>query len=405
MQLKIVQQTGGTDKNWTLTPNRECIIGSGSGCDITLPYPDIVSDRHLRLYFDKYTQTWQAQDLVSSNGTFIDSQRITDYQITRETRIAVGGGIFITVTPVGNVASNAPAPPAPPPPPQPVYTPPTPKLQKPVSNGGHYQYRDGQSVSRNTNRNQSYSRKVLSWREYVEKQAAKLEGIGHLATWFHMTTGFRNTPWIRGFGSNDKSNNFNSFDGYILPDFQESEQAITDAIEERLSKMQQYQDTDCFIARLTDAHIADSATQSFLGVELFPIRRSKLNEADYRRFCVVSYHRVRTYLLVENYGSDLFVSWVTRFEPDPTSVIILLWLILAIFITLFALPTGNFFMIITPLTIWGEIYWLTPLIMQSMNIVPKKANARLVTGLLVVPTLFLISIAAGITAFQRSFPY
>lgn len=372
MQLKIVQQTGGTDKNWTLKPNSECIIGSGSGCDITLPYPDIVSDRHLRLYFDQYTQTWQAQDLVSSNGTFIDSQRITDYQITKKTRIAVGGGIFITVTPEGNVVSNAPA-------------------------------------HRNTNRNQSYSRKVLSWREFVSKQVAKKpeghEGIGGLATWFHMTTGFRNTPWIRGFGSNDKSNNFNSFDGYILPDFKESEQAITDAIEERLSKMQQYQDTDCFIARLTDAHIADSATQSFLGVELFPIRRSKLNEADYRRFCVVSYHRVRTYLLVENYGSDLFVSWVTRFEPDPTSVIMVLWLILAIVLTLFALPTNNFYMIITPLTIWSEIYWLTPLIMQSMNIVPKKANARLVMGLLVVPTLFLISIAAGITAFQRYFPY
>ncbi|MEA5578013.1 FHA domain-containing protein [Anabaena sp. UHCC 0451] len=402
MQLKIEQQTGGTDKNrnWTLKPNSECIIGSGSSCDITLPYPDIVSDRHLRLYFDKYTQTWQAQDLVSSNGTFIDSQRITDYQITRETRIAVGGGIFITVTPVGNVASNAPAPPPPP-----VYTPPTPKLQQPVSNGGNYEYRDEPSVSRNTNRNRSYSRKVLSWREYVEKQAAKLEGIGHLATWFHMITGFRNTPWISGFGSNDKGNNFNSFDGYILPDFKESEKVVIDKIEDRLSKMQQYQDTDCFIARLTDAHIADSATQSFLGVELFPIRRSESDEADYRRFCVVSYHRVRTYLLVENYGSDLFVSWVTRFEPNPTSVIMRLWLILAIILTLLTAQSNNFYIIITPLTIWSEIYWLTPLIMESMGIVPKKANALLVMGLLVVPTLFLISIAAGISAFQRSFSY
>jgi hypothetical protein len=326
MQLKVFSEQ--TNQSWTLKPQRDYVIGSGSECDLPLPYPNIVDSRHLRLYFDKYTQTWQAQDLVSSKGTFIDSQRITDYQITSKTRIAVGGSIFITVTPEGSIAANA-------------------------------------AAHRNTNRNQSYSRKVLSWREYVEKQVAKKpEGIGHLATWFHMTTGFRNTPWIRGFGSNDKSNNFNSFDGYILPDFQESEKVVTDAIEERLSKMQQYQDTDCFVASLTDAHIADSATQSFLGVELFPIRRSKLNEADYRRFCVVSYHRVRTYLLVENYGSDLFVSWVTRFEPDPTSVIMLLWLILAIVLTLLALPSNNFFMIITPLTIWGEIYSLTPLIMQ-----------------------------------------
>lgn len=403
MQLKVFSEQ--TNQSWTLKPQRDYVIGSGSECDLPLPYPNIVDSRHLKLSFDQSQGSWTIYDLGSSNGTYINSQRVNNYVVISQTRIGVGGGVFIVLTPEVNTAP-APSIPAPPPPPQPVYTPPTPKLQQPVSNGANYQYRDEPSVNRDTNRNQSYSRKVLSWREYVEKQVAKKpEGIGHLATWFHMTTGFRNTPWIRGFGSNDKSNNFNSFDGYILPDFQESEKVVTDAIEERLTKMQQYQDTDCFIASLTDAHIADSATQSFLGVELFPIRRGDWSTGDYRRFCVISYHRVRTYLLVENYGSDLFVSWVTRFEPDPTSVIMLLWLILAIVLTLLALPSNNIFMIIMPLTIWSEIYWLTPLIMQSMGIVPKKANARLVIGLLVVPTLFLISIAAGVAAFQRSFSF
>ncbi|MBD1803880.1 FHA domain-containing protein [Microcoleus sp. FACHB-SPT15] len=429
MKLKLfLEQTG---QSWTIKPNREYVIGSSSDCDIPLPYVNVVSDRHLKFSFNQLTTSWHVYDLGSSNSTFVNNQPITDYPIKAQTRIAIAGGIVLVATPEGSetnghqqtttsIANTQTAPAVPVPPPlyssstqHPNSVTPTrglvrPNVQEPVSasdNSGAAifdQFITTRSPIQEPGvRGQTSPLKVLNWKHYVDEQVEKQpDGLSRLATRFYMVTGFRNTPWIRAYGSKD--NGFNAFDGYIIPDFNESAETVAAVIEEKLGQMRQYEETDCFEARLTDAHIADSATQSFMGVELFPIRRGRSPRGDYRRFCVVSYHRVRTYLLVENYGSDLFVSWITRFEPEPTPAIMGLWLFVAIVLTLFTFATQNLFLICTPLVIWSEIYLLVPSIMQSMEIVPKKANARLVTACVLLPTLFLLLFLGGATAMAMS---
>lgn len=360
MELKIlVQQTG---KSWVLKPNRnrECIIGSGSDCHISLPYPEIVSDRHLKLSFDQISQSWQAQDLGSTNGTFIDSQRVSNYQITRETRIALGGGIFILVTPEVNVAATAPV--APPPP---VYTP------SPINNAPTYL--NSAPVSNSQLR-------VLDWGDYVELQAAKLNSWwNRVALRFYLMTGLRNMWWVH-------------FDGYIIPDFKEPADKISIGIENNLNQLKQYQDTDCYAVLLTDAHLTDSTAEMFSGVELFALKRGK--KRDFRRFCIVSHHRIRSYVVVENYGPDLFVSRLTRFESQPDGFVpgvilglsIFIVLIIMFFSTAFAsmfnlygysVSIGLWLLIIIGL-LWGTNFILVPFLMKEFKLLPRPANTQLI---------------------------
>lgn len=360
MQLKLyLEQTG---KTWTLRPHKEYIIGSGSDCDISVPYANVVDSCHLKLSFNQFTNTWHVCDLNTTNGTLVNNQQITDRPITAQTRIAIADQVLFVATPEG-AASPAQTP---------TYQP-NPPVKQPVA---------GIKPS---------EQKVLTWKEYVDKQVKRQPAgsFSAFAARFYLITGLRNTPWVRTYGQTG----FNAFDGYIIPNFKDSAKTVAAGIEEKLTKMTQYEDTNCFVAELTDAHIADSATQNFLGVELFPIRRSMGGKGDYRRFCILSYHRVRTYLLVENYGSDLFVSWVTRFEPDPTPVVPGLWLALSSLLTLILLSStkGDITASTVPLTIWLIRYAIVPGCMEQNNILPKKANARLV--------IFLILILYGIVIY------
>jgi hypothetical protein len=379
MQLKLFLEQ--TNQSWTLKPNREYVIGSGSDCDIPLSFVNVVSDRHLKLSFNQLTNTWHAYDLGGSKGTFVDNQPITDYPIKTQTKIVLAGGIFLVATPEG-ATSTAPTPP-------PLYTVPRTQAIEDRMNRRSIHAIDSGDV-----RHEFSQSKMLTWEEYVEKQVRKqLDGLARWATRFYLVTGFRNTPWVRRYGSIG----FDAFDGYIIPDFPESAETIAIGIEKQLGQLKQYQNTDCFVAKLTDAHIADSETQKFLGVELFPVIRG--GKADYRRFSIVSYHRVRTYLLVENYGTDLFVSWVTRFEPEPTPVVMGLWLLLASILTLILLPTtqGNLYLSSIPICIWILIYIATPKVMQGGGVVPKKANSRLlIFCLLIIYFVFIsVSISSG----------
>lgn len=390
--MKLKLQREQTGESWTLKPNREYIIGRSQDCDIVLADRGEVSDRHIRLSFNPAANAWQVDDLGSSNGTYVSDRRISNCALVAPTRIALAGSIFLIATPDG-LASVTPPPS--------LYAPPS----QPYSSPSPHRFPTTGGSDRGTPQTIASSLRVLSWREYVEKQIAArhTEGFGRFAAWFHLVTGFRNTPWIRAYGVGE-ANNFNAFDGYIIPNFKGSAEDVTAKIEEQLSQLKQYEDTDCFVTKLTDAHIADSATQNFLGVELFPIQRDgRHSRADYRRFCVVSYHHVKTYLLVENYGSDLFVSWITRFEPDPTQAVMILWLIVAVILTLLAFATQNAFAILTPLLIWSEVYLITPTIVQGMGILPKKANARLITALLVIPSIFILVALAGAVAASNFF--
>lgn len=88
----------------------------------------------------------------------------------------------------------------------------------------------------------------------------------------------------------------------------------------------------------------NTSTQNFWQPEFFAIRRDKRPNQrwpDYRRFCVTAYHRIRNYVLVEQYGSDLFVSWLTRCEPNPTALNLILWFLGALLLTALSLSSNN----------------------------------------------------------------
>jgi hypothetical protein len=104
---------------------------------------------------------------------------------------------------------------------------------------------------------------------------------------------------------------------------------------------------------------------------------------------------VRTYILIEKYGVDVFVTWITRFEPTPTPDVMRLWLILAIFMTLISMVSGNLPLIVSPLLIWSEVYLGVPAIMEGMGMLPKKANAHFVISILLVPSIFLLMSLIG----------
>jgi hypothetical protein len=376
----FIQNEGQT---YTLKPEREYLVGSGS--DSNIPISGInVASQHLKFSFNQLSHTWYVYNLDSNQGTLINNQRIGEYPIRGQTQIIIGHNIVLIATPEiypvnsiqaqvpqANTPGNFSQPQVPSSNPLPV-PPPVPVGQSPI----------------NFNVSGTSPLRKLTWEEYVSEQVQKQPNWWtRVSTRFALATGFRNTPWMLEFsGYTIKGgNSLNAFQGYIIPDFQEPEDKIRQEIQTQVSQLRQYRNTDCFVAELTDAHIADSASQAFLGVELFPIQRG--NISDFRNFCVVSYHRVRTYLLVENYGTDLFVSWITRFEPEPSPVFLILWLAVSILLTLILLSNtqGNLLIGSVPLSLWSIIYLLIPTIMLKLKILPKKANARLIIGV----TLFL----------------
>ncbi|MCB9527627.1 MAG: FHA domain-containing protein [bacterium] len=74
-QAKLVYQTpDGREEEQPLTPGVEASIGRHPQCTVTVSQPS-VSRKHARLDFDG--QTCMVEDLQSSNGTYVNNQRIT----------------------------------------------------------------------------------------------------------------------------------------------------------------------------------------------------------------------------------------------------------------------------------------------------------------------------------------
>ena len=115
--LKLFLENDG--RSWTLRPNREYIIGSGSDCQISLPEEEIASQQ-LKFNFNSRSNLWYVYNLDESNATYINNQRIyllTKYPITNQSRISVGNSLAFVATPERNqdtilpqLSTNSPLP-------------------------------------------------------------------------------------------------------------------------------------------------------------------------------------------------------------------------------------------------------------------------------------------------------
>ncbi|MEB3231767.1 MAG: FHA domain-containing protein [Leptolyngbyaceae bacterium] len=390
MELKLA--ISGKNQSWTLKPGRQYTVGTAPTCDLPLDMTSGAAPQHVLFRYDEAEQRWYVRDISQGVGISIDGQPASESPIERYLSINLAPGLVLTTSPHVSTPTLIPVPPTPAPPAFPTtysgrYNTATPTQPRPT--GVYPPPRTGVSEPG-----------LMRWKDYVQYQLDRTNhGIERLALWFHMVTGFRNTPWVKSFhdpdsASSPKANNFNSFEGYIIPNFKGGLDKVVAAVEKEIGTATNYQDTECAVVSLTDAHLVDTANQSFLGVELFPIHRSNqpFPRGDYRRFFVTAYHRVRTYLLIEQYGEDLFVSWITRYEPNPSFTSMILFLILAFFIALPGMITGDMTLFLLPLVIWAEYFLVTPKLMEAFDVLPKAANARLIQ-LVIIPITFILMLA------------
>jgi hypothetical protein len=393
MNLKLRLLANDQEQSWTLKPAREYTIGTSPSFDIELT--DISIDVNLKFVYDTYSQAWYVSDLSNRGNLTIDGQPLQSHEIRANAKIGIERGVSIDLIPEGSSTST--------------------NGHAAAGRGGTATYGGSTSTVERTQQASSSRQKSaseggksnkklrrLTWPQYVH-ECVQVQGANR----FSLITGYRFTPWVRATGSLG----FDSFDGYIIPDFQQipgcekSSELVASQIQTKLAEVsldeKKYANTDCFIASLTDAHIVDSLNQSifwgFLWPELFPIKRGgRYPQRDYRDFCVVNYNRVKTYLLIENYGSDLFVSWITRFEPKPSAMLQIVAGFIAFIMCFLAAGMKNGFLFFTPILQWMSIFVFTPQLMLFAGIVPKKANTNFISACITLPlTIIMYGFAAS----------
>jgi hypothetical protein len=384
MQLKLFIERLG--KSYTLKPGRNVVVGSSSDCDIAVPSK--VQEKLLRFNFDSTTQAWTVEAL-SDSGMLVNDQP-SSHEVLREiTRIKTKGGTLIA-TPEGaqqpvlkdtlvyNGSAHAAMP-------QAIKEEAAQRFQSAqagLSNFVEKATNDYVNRQRTAARRPSSSLKEISWADFAKARSGRPNRDWQ--TWYHLITGIRTAIWIKPYSAE-------AFDGFIIPNFRGSIDNVVNAIEANVSNLGGYDDTECAPVRLTDGHISDSRYSSLSEIEFRPIKRSLSNEPDHRRFYVTTYHRVRNYLLCEKYGKDLFVSWITRFEPEEPEGNGLTALLFPALIGFCFLAIGEIWAWLSPLPfiMWIEIFIITPAIMAKYDIIPRRSNAYTIMIFLIVPTLLL----------------
>ena len=387
---------------------------------IGLPNIDGIAERHVAFSF--VDNAWQVEDLNSTNGTFVNGQAIATYRIDAPVRIALAGNFLISAAPlVPEIAPIAPPPiqqiqpPVYQPPisPPPVYGNNTPPVYTPQSVSSASPYNDSYSPvspppnqhSIPTPRNQFNKKapQVMTWWDFIDRQVEKGQSwLDQVAIRYFMTTGIRYTPYMKLTGGD--------LDGYIIPDFKGQAEEIAAGVAANLDQLRQYPDTDCSVVWLTDAHLTDNSPSPVLA---FPIKRA--NRKDFRRFCVVSHHRIRTYVIIENYGSDLFVGRITRFEDQLNGFPLLLAGCAALLFMVLAFMGAGFvpFDIRASITIWSAIIslglWFAtflgiPRLMRQLNSLPVPSNVTaVILIMLFIMTIFVWFLRVSFTTSGRYF--
>jgi pSer/pThr/pTyr-binding forkhead associated (FHA) protein len=399
-KLNILIENDGN--SYSLKAGKEYILGSDADCTPPLPYNN-VDNRHLKFTFNSTDNIWYVTDLNSKFGTVINGRSIANFAcpIDRETRISIGNTVFIKATPeaiVQNITVPLPQQIAPPPPNRVSY---------PYSNPNSYSSNLDSSRTPISTDIRTLKINKLTWNEYVTEQVSKQRNLlARIGTDFHLTTGLRNAPWI---SANEFHSSGFGFDGYVVPNFlqkgsvEEVRFSIISSVANNVAELMIYENTDCFISELTDEHLTNSAKESILqqlfSVRFFPIRRGGKGKPDFREFLVISYNQIRTYLIVEGYGTDLFVSWITRYEPNLASGLAY-WLVTAIALFVLLLASKNLVIATVPLCLWSIVYLLLPQIIKRLKILPKKANAYLFLCIFI--TQYFASLAFTLSKVQNS---
>lgn len=78
--------------NHMIASGSEVIIGRDSGCQIVIDHPS-VSGRHVRVKLDK--QGLSLKDLGSTNGTFVNDDKVIDCQLAHQDWIHIGKHVLI----------------------------------------------------------------------------------------------------------------------------------------------------------------------------------------------------------------------------------------------------------------------------------------------------------------------
>lgn len=78
MKAMLVMFTSdGTRKNFTVHPDKRYTIGRKESCDLRMPLAS-VSREHAAIFFDEEEDELVIEDLGSSNGTYVNNQRIDE---------------------------------------------------------------------------------------------------------------------------------------------------------------------------------------------------------------------------------------------------------------------------------------------------------------------------------------
>ena len=91
MDVKLVMfKSNGQRKDFSLS-QAATIIGRGEKCDLRIPVVS-VSRRHCQLTLD--TEEVSIKDLASSNGTYVNNQRVTESPLAAGDRLVIGPIVF-----------------------------------------------------------------------------------------------------------------------------------------------------------------------------------------------------------------------------------------------------------------------------------------------------------------------
>ena len=90
---KLLMVEPATMRGSTVSLDDEVLVGRGADCDITLTDDAFVSTKHARFF--KKDDNWYVEDLGSTNGTLVNSHRITAPVLLRvDDRVQTGTAVF-----------------------------------------------------------------------------------------------------------------------------------------------------------------------------------------------------------------------------------------------------------------------------------------------------------------------